>query len=151
MHEQTNSKNSPDSFSSSCSSVHRLRNTWGQPAWTHGVNWIKCTPYTHPASRDTNPNNVGAYFLTNSLCSTSGKYTFCVLVPVCILHTIAVHCVLGLSWVEHLTKRIHIYHFHKAYCLVIWIHAIVQRDQFWLWWERRCASLLTCRVLAPVS
>jgi len=47
---------------------------------------------------------LGAYFLTNSLCSTGRKYTFCVLVPVCIVCTIVVYCVLGLSWTTHEKK-----------------------------------------------
>jgi len=107
----------------------------------------------HPASHDANPNNVGAYFLANSLHSTGRKYTFCVLVPACIVCTIAVCCVLG--WVEQLTKRMHIYHFCiSSYCLVSWIHVRVKRDRFFLWcnnYETRCASLLACRLLAPVS
>jgi len=40
-------------------------------------------------------------FLTNSLCSTSRKYTFCILVPVWIVCTIVVCCVLGLSSTTH--------------------------------------------------
>jgi len=35
------------------------------------------------------------------ISSTDRKYTFCVLVPVCIVCTIAVCCVLGLSWTTH--------------------------------------------------
>jgi len=53
--------------------------------------------HTPSASRDANPNNLGAYFLTNSLHSTGRKYTYCVLVQVCIVCTVAVCCVLGLT------------------------------------------------------
>jgi len=98
MHEQTNSKNNPPL------PMHQLRNTW-VGGWAnlleHVVKTEHHTPSINPASCDTNPNNVGAYFLTNSLCSTGRKYTFCILVPVCIVCTIVVCCVLGLSWTTH--------------------------------------------------
>jgi len=60
---------------------------------------------------------VGAYFLTNSLRSTDRKYTFCVLVLY-----VPLRCVVYWGWVQQLKKRIHIYHFRIAYCLVsCWI------------------------------
>jgi len=131
VHEQTNSKNSPDSFSSSWSSVHQLRNTWvggwRQPAWTRGVN----AHHIHPLYTQRHVTlTLGAYFLTNSLRSTCRKYKFCVLVPVCIVCTVPLWCVVYWGWVEQLKKRIHIYHFHVAYCLAIWR---VKHDWFLLW------------------
>jgi len=75
------SKNSPDSFSSSWSSVYQVRSTWvSRNAWTHGINAHR-TPSIYPASHD--PNNVGAYFLTNSLRSTDRKYCKNLLLSFC--------------------------------------------------------------------
>jgi len=62
---------------------------------------------------------------------------------VCALY-VPLRCVVYWGRVEQLTKRIHIYHFHIAYCLVSWIYVRVKRDRYLLWsnnYETRCVSL----------